>query len=932
MALCAANTRGAAAQQSATALARDDRTRVVVPPDSESARGTVRVVGAAPRTFQIVSVGIPAEVPAGRSVHYAIEPTGRVPILGARTGTVDAIQQRAVLVTVGIPANMLAGRVAVASVVFTSDNIAPVRVPIDLVVPVRRGIELRSVRPRVGVAPGRTVTLRIDVTNNGNADDTLAIVADGPGDWRIGVSGAVVLVLRPGETESREIRVTVPTVAGIGEGSVTVRATAAAVERARESLTVEVGGASAHGPRTATMTNSILTSRDEVGNQHATGAVIVNGLVAPGLDMSGQFTTRLPTDAAMRLAQTTFGYSDNSNFISLLGQHWGASAGTTNLVSSPLAGQNVMGEGGSLMLRADSSTVRVIAVRPFGESDIAARRDVSVAARGELVGSGGAVSAFYTHMHDDLFSPRALDAFGVGGRVSPWTRSTFSAEVAERRYAGGRGLGISSDFGGEVLNTRTDVRVLHAPGGASAFAQARDVVSANFIRTDFRRLSSAASAWWTADRNATFSSLDSRGGAFSTSLALPLHLEVGTDLRRVEFSSADSMGRFRSNQSGYAARLGARAGGVSWSGDVYQDVYTQEALPYAGSSIAMPSTVTGVRGQVRFDLLRGSLGVDGSSEQRVSAYGPEARQIGYGVHADRLRVLPLVPGVTLSGSLWRVSYGHQGLDSRRAALNVELTPSMRLVLAAQQDALLRSASGRPRTIFSLKAERGATVPFVNRAAAAGVVFEDLDGDGRRDGGEPGIPGIIVRRDGEAAITDRHGEYRFRQPTAGPVSVDQRSLPRGWLLSAAPLDARAAATEFGVIPVVSLEVRVVTAASSERGGRTLTLGPVTVGVRDAAGREWVAKANASGRVVFDALPPGRYQLEVEAPAASEPVVFDPIPTIDLKASTESRRIEIVARPRPIRLLDPRSRQQRDKGKTEQPAGADSKTNPHAARLP
>jgi hypothetical protein len=916
-----AGAHGATAQQTATVLARDARTGALAFSDSGSVRVSARVLGGAPRTYQIVSVAIPSELPPGRAVNFVIEPTGRVPVLGTRTGSIDPGEQRAILVTVGTPANMLAGRVTVASVVFTSDDMAPIRVQIELDVPVRRSIEVRSVRPRIGTTPGRTVAIRLDVTNSGNADDTLAIAGQGPGDWGIGVSGAPILVLRPGETQSRELRVTIPTRAGVGEGSVTVRVMSAAVERARESTIIEVGGAFAHGPRTATMTNSILTSRDEIGNQHVTGAVIVNGLVAPRLDVSGQLTSRLPTDPAMRLAQTSFGYSDNSNFLSLLAPHWGASAGMTNLVSSSLAGQNVMGEGASFMLRTDSSTARVIVARPFGESDTPIQRDLSVAARGELVGSGGAITAFYTHMHDDLFSPRALDAFGVGGRLSPWTRSTISAELAERQYADGRGVGASADFAGDVLNTRSNIRVLHAPGGASAFAQARDVVSANVVRTDFRRLSSAASAWWTADRNATFSSLDSRGGAVSTSLTLPRHLEIGTDLRRLEFSSADSMGRFRSYQSGYAARLGARAGGASWSGDLYQDVYTQEALPYIGPPIAMPSTVTGVRGQLRFDLLRGSLGLDGSSEQRVSAYGPEARQIGFGVHGDRLRVMPFAPGVTLSGSLWRLSYGHQGLDSRRAALNVELTPSMRLVLAAQQDALLKSATGRQRTIFSLKVEQGATVPFVNRAAAVGVVFEDLDGDGRRDAGEPGIPGIIVRRDGEAAITDRHGEYRFRQSTAGPVSVDQRSLPNGWLLSPAPLEARA--TEFGVIPVASLEVRIVTAPSSERGARALTLGLVNVGVRDAAGRDWVAKTDASGRVVFDALPPGRYQIEVDAPGASEPVIFDRLPQVDIKASTELQRIEIVARPRPIRLLDPRSRQQRDKGKTDQPGVTDPK---------
>src|SRR4029453_6951029 len=227
----AAVAHGATAQQ-ATALARDARSGVPTSSDSGSAHLSARVVGGAPRTYQIVSVAVPAEVPTGRHVNYVIEPTGRVPILGARAGTIDPVQQRAVLVTVGTPANMLAGRVTVASVVFTSDDIAPIRVPIELLVPVRRSIELRSVRPRIGATPGRTVTIPFDVTKSAHADDKLAIAAEGPDEWGMGVSRSTALVLHPGETQPRELRVTTPTRAGLGEASITVRVTSGVVERA----------------------------------------------------------------------------------------------------------------------------------------------------------------------------------------------------------------------------------------------------------------------------------------------------------------------------------------------------------------------------------------------------------------------------------------------------------------------------------------------------------------------------------------------------------------------------------------------------------------------------------------------------------------------------------------------------------------------------
>jgi hypothetical protein len=865
------------------------------------------VFGGAPRSYQVVSVAVPAEIAAGQAVSFSIEPTGRAPILGPRRGTIDPASRSAVVVTVGIPGNMLAGQVTVAHVTFTSPGVAPIRVPLDLVIPVVPQVEVRVARERVGGAAGRTMSLRFAVKNAGNADDTLDVVASGPGDWDVRIVGTPQLVLHPGESEQRELRVSIPTSAGLGEGIVTLVTSSHMVERARGTAVVEIGGAYAHGPRTATVAGAMLTSRDDAGNQHATAAATLSGLLLPELDVSGRFTTPLPVDPAMRLAQSTFGYSNNSNFISLLAPHWGATAGTTNLLSSPLAGLNVMGQGGLFSLRADSSTLHVMAVRPFDEGVVDARRDVSVAARGELVRSSKALTASYAHLHDDLFSPRQLDALGIGGRFSPWERSAISAEIAERRHADGNGVGLTADFVGRVFDTRTDLRVLHAPGGSSAFAQARDLVTANLARSDFQRVSTAASAWWTADDNATFSALDSRGGAFSTSVSLPLNLEVGSDLRRLEFTSVDTMGRFTSRQSGYAARLGAHVGWLSWSGDWYQDEYAQRAVTRGGPELELPSTVSGVRGQMRLEVLRGSVGVNASSEQRVSTFGAEARQVGYGLHGERLRVIPRLAGVTLSGSLWHVSYGRQSLDSKRAALDMEINASTRVVLAAQQDALIRSASGRPRTIVSLKVERGATLPFANRRAAVGIVFEDLDGDGRRGRGERGIPGIIMRRDGETAITDARGGYRFREGAGGKVWLDQRSLPRGWLESAAPIAGEEPSLDFGIIPVVSLDIQVVVAPS----GRTapfVTLGPVTIGLRDARGRQWVAKTNGEGRVVFDALPPGRYELDLEAPESSEPLIFDRIRSVDVKSTGEWQHLEIVGRTRPIRVLDPRSKQQ------------------------
>ncbi len=56
------------------------------------------------------------------------------------------------------------------------------------------------------------------------------------------------------------------------------------------------------------------------------------------------------------------------------------------------------------------------------------------------------------------------------------------------------------------------------------------------------------------------------------------------------------------------------------------------------------------------------------------------------------------------------------------------------------------------------------------ARAAGVVFEDIDRDGRRDAGEPGVAGVRVSNGVEITRTDAEGRYAIEVPEGGAVFV------------------------------------------------------------------------------------------------------------------------------------------------------------------
>ncbi len=84
--------------------------------------------------------------------------------------------------------------------------------------------------------------------------------------------------------------------------------------------------------------------------------------------------------------------------------------------------------------------------------------------------------------------------------------------------------------------------------------------------------------------------------------------------------------------------------------------------------------------------------------------------------------------------------------------------------------------------------------FADEAGVLGTVFVDLNGDGRRSAGDPGLPGVrLVLDDGTFAVTDGAGQYSLYglTPRTHGLRVDPSSLPDGAEMLA--LDHRDAGT-------------------------------------------------------------------------------------------------------------------------------------------
>ena len=88
-------------------------------------------------------------------------------------------------------------------------------------------------------------------------------------------------------------------------------------------------------------------------------------------------------------------------------------------------------------------------------------------------------------------------------------------------------------------------------------------------------------------------------------------------------------------------------------------------------------------------------------------------------------------------------------------------------------------------------------------------------------------------------------------------------------------------------------------------RPAELAQVQVVARDSLGQPWVARSAAPGVAVFDALPPGRYVVEVDASGVAEPVrlvTADPTIVIGEERTLAPLRLVLRGRATRVRVIE------------------------------
>jgi hypothetical protein len=97
------------------------------------------------------------------------------------------------------------------------------------------------------------------------------------------------------------------------------------------------------------------------------------------------------------------------------------------------------------------------------------------------------------------------------------------------------------------------------------------------------------------------------------------------------------------------------------------------------------------------------------------------------------------------------------------------------------------------------------------------------------------------------------------------------------------------------------VHLVLVDGAERRVAPTELAKVVVMARDSAGRAWLARVVRPGWAAFDALPPGRYTMDLDVTGADEPLhAARELPVFRVSDGGESPTMEIPLRARAIRI--------------------------------
>jgi hypothetical protein len=893
-------------------------------------------VSGAPRSYQVVSIPVPDALANASNVEVEIVPRGEFVVLGARNRGFSGRATKRVGITIGIPANALAGRLIAAEARFFKGGSAKLVVPVEIVVSLVRRIVLRPGTVPINGQAGSEVIVPFEIANSGNARENVSAELTLPDGWSSRELRQMSVVLEPGETVKKRVRLAIPALSSTGSSFVHIvlRAEDDLLGKLKvgseilgdETMTVEVYNSSSVGSQAGPLiTTAIAHANDEAGRPNSLVSLNVTGALFDSVRIDGRMSRGTTLGGAASNAFAHLGSFQSSASLALSSPSGQLNLGNTGTSFSDLTGLYPYGQGALLHVQHPDWSFTGLGALSVVQPGLGKRQPM-VGIKGGRQFGDVQISSSVTHLADAGNSPRRLDAFGLGAAVPTLFGSTFKAEIAERRFQDGSGLGWSSGLVRNGSESNEEFRVTHAPGGSDAFARATNEVVGNVSERLTSRVSMSASAWRTTDATSVFSGLNANGFSLRPQYALFPSTTLAIEARSYVFN-AESRPTASNPGGGFGNR--EQQLGISFSTFLHQ--YYLNSSAYLGNVTRSVSPVGQSATSDRtprnywttnggWSGVGGALEVQTRIEQTRDRGGFVNQQSMFGVRGEQI-VLPWFGGLRAEGELQRVNgFGDEKSSIVRAGLAIPIMNGLAFKIDAERNSIFHSVSGHVPWIVGVRFEHSLTVPMLRQPGTSGYVYEDMNGNEHRDPGEPGVAGALVRRGGVTAVADASGKYRVGGDARQAVTIDEASLPDGWTANGATRG------DLSVSLSTSAEVELVVAPRSGISNVEIDLSKAHVLARDSVGREWVARMTGPTTATFESLPVGTYTLEFDLSDLAEPLVPRAPVSILRVSGKDSKSITVTLDPRPIRMWNGSG--SKAPQKTTTPAG-DKRSIPPAA---
>lgn len=803
----------------------------------------------------VPSFAAPGGAPAAGRVSWTIVPEPGVRVFEPLAGEIDLPESGPLRLplAVWIDADRPAGPLAVGEIALVWPGGRETRRAVEVEVAPRRVPGVALPGETVRGAPGETVEIAVSLENRGNLADTVGVRAEPPTEWGP-ATPEEKRVVSPDDRVVVPVRILIPPRARPGEvRRVTIAATGrdSASSVVARVLVIRPGGVAGFETVPAAVFVGTAGGAGKDPGENLVAAVDARGRI--GRDTEVWIAAR---DADVVGTGAAFRRLANGPELRFGARRGGleASFGEVTASRDVPAGGRLWGRGGALRwagegVRAEGFLARPEYGTPGGSGHLALG---SIEAGFEGFTLGAAVT--------DLARP-----VGAGGRATVRGGvATFEAggTAGFRIEAEAGALEVTDASGRSALGPTAELDGLWRGAGTTAVLRARAVpataagagtrgnaLSLGASRKIAGPLSVSGTGFWNAypalDPD---SRSDHRGGSASLRLASGTsRFEVGAGLRDSDYDAAGvPPGEQRSAWAAAHLPLGpARL-------DLRAEAAVERSGDDEAASRAIHATVpwSGARGWVSVGASAWAGGFGGDRLQ--------ARAAGE-IDLDRVTVGGAVYLRRTRGVLRTEGYGSVALD---------VASDLATVLGVERDGAEEGWS----VSFGIRKRFGMPLPFPRAAAVSGIAFDDLDGDGRKDDGEPGLPGVRIEFGSLEAVTDGTGRFRFEEAPlgGGRVRVDLASLDAGAI---APPELAVDGDGRVEVPVVrpgSLEIR---AFFDADGDAAIDPGErpawdARVRAEDARGRTWTAVTDGSGQAYFPALAPGVYRVVVEVPSSME----------------------------------------------------------------